>query len=80
MLSPIEKSIHTADHRRLAGRLREIREEAGLSQTAMARAIGSSQSHVAKYEAGERRLDLVQVREVCRAAGVRFSKLAAEFD
>lgn len=76
----MDKSIYTDDHERLCRRLRALREEAGLSQVAVASALGVSQSFVAKYEGGDRRLDLLQLREVCEALGIKLSALAAEFD
>lgn len=76
----LEKSIHTEDYRRLCRRLRELRESAGLTQIELAERLGSSQSYVTKYETGDRRLDLIQLRSVCDALGVRLSKLAREFD
>lgn len=36
-------------------RLREVREQRGLSQTALARRVGVTQQAIAAYEAGERR-------------------------
>lgn len=76
----MDKSIHSDDHRRLSRRLRELRVDAGLSQTEMAALLGVSQPFVSKYELGERRLDLIQLRTVCEALGVKLSKLTAEFD
>ena len=50
--------------------LRSIRTEAGLTQTDVARRLKQPQSFVSKYESGERRLDVLELREVCRAIGV----------
>jgi len=49
--------------------LRQLREEAGLRQTELAGLLGRPQSFVSKYESGERRLDLVELRDICRALG-----------
>jgi len=76
----VEKSIYSADHQRLCRRLRELREQAGLSQVTLAETLGVSQPFVSKYERGDRRLDLIQLRSVCHALGVKLSDLAAEFD
>jgi transcriptional regulator with XRE-family HTH domain len=57
-----------------------LRERAGLSQVALAELLGVSQSFVTKYEVGQRRLDLFQLRQVCDVLGVKLSTLAAEFD
>ena len=44
--------------------LRDIRREAGLSQQQLAARLGVSQSFVSKYEAGERRLDVLELRHI----------------
>jgi len=55
---------------RLQALLREVRSEAGLTQTDLARRLGQPQSFVSKYESGERRLDILELRQVCQAIGV----------
>ncbi len=47
--------------------LRDVRERAGLRQVDLAEKIGRPQSFISEYEAGQRRLDLVELREVCLA-------------
>jgi len=46
------------------------RREAALTQTELAKRLGKPQSYVAKYEGGERRLDVVEFLAVCRALDV----------
>jgi transcriptional regulator with XRE-family HTH domain len=48
------------------GKLKEARWEAGLSQVAVARALGRPQSFVSKCESGERRVDVVELQELAR--------------
>ena len=65
----------------MRGLLRTIREEAGLTQAELAdRLPGKMQSYVSKYERGERKLDLVEVDEVCRACGLDLSAFARRYD
>ncbi len=47
--------------------LRKSREDAGLSQRAVAARLGVSPSWVAKVELGERRLDVVEFVRLTRA-------------
>jgi transcriptional regulator with XRE-family HTH domain len=78
MASPINKNPHDPARERLRRLLRDLRERADLRQVDVATKLGKPQSFVAKYEAGERRLDLVDTHEVCRALGislVEFSRL-----
>jgi transcriptional regulator with XRE-family HTH domain len=48
----------------------EAREKAGLTQVELARRLNRPQSFVAKYEGGERRLDIVELLWVTRALKV----------
>jgi transcriptional regulator with XRE-family HTH domain len=65
---PISQS--TTPHERLLSLLRLVRTEAGLTQTEVAQRLKQPQSFVSKYESGERRLDILELREVCQAIGV----------
>ena len=47
-----------------------MRAEAGLTQTEIAQRLGQPQSFVSKYESGERRLDVLELRQVCAVVGV----------
>lgn len=50
--------------------LRQVRLDAGLRQVDLAERLGRSQSFVSKYEAGELRLDIWEVRQICQAVGI----------
>jgi transcriptional regulator with XRE-family HTH domain len=54
--------------------LRKIREEAGLSQTALAEKLGKPQTFVSKSELGERRIDFLETLEFCEACRVPVSQ------
>jgi len=63
----MEKSLYTIQQQRLQNLLRQIRVEAGLRQVDLAERLAEPQSFVSKYEKGERRLDILEVREICLA-------------
>ncbi len=69
-LGPVEKSIYSAEYQRLCAVLRELRQEAGLTQVQVAAALDVPQSFVSKYESGERRLDVIELGHVAAALGV----------
>jgi DNA-binding XRE family transcriptional regulator len=69
-LAVVEKSIYSAEYQRLCALLRELRLEAGLTQVQVAERLEVPQSFVSKYESGERRLDVIELRHVARAIGV----------
>jgi transcriptional regulator with XRE-family HTH domain len=64
----------------MLAQLRATRENAGLTQYDLARLLGRSQSYVGKCELGERRLDLVQLRDFCRAMNVPFLSFVQQFE
>ena len=49
--------------------LRELRLAAGLTQIQVAARLDVPQSFVSKYEAGERRLDVIELHYVAEALG-----------
>jgi transcriptional regulator with XRE-family HTH domain len=76
----VDKSIYGAEHRLLTDLLRTVREEAGLRQVDVAERLGWPQSAVSKYETGERRLDLVELKQVCEAVGVSLGEMVRRFE
>ena len=66
-----KKALSSARERKLLqGLLRTMRIEAGLRQTDMASRLRQPQSFISKYESGERRLDILQLRAVSAALGM----------
>jgi transcriptional regulator with XRE-family HTH domain len=69
--------------RRRAGRLvlrqmlREMRKEAGLQQVALAERLGRPQSFVSDVEKGQRRVDILELMEICEACGVGLADFAS---
>jgi transcriptional regulator with XRE-family HTH domain len=66
----MDKSIHSHEYAAALKLLREIRENAGISQIELAAKIGETQTFVSKCERGERRVDLIELRTFCTALGV----------
>jgi len=60
--------------------LRESRLAASLNQADVATRLGRPQSFVSKYESGERRLDLVELQEVCVALDMKLSDLVRLYE
>ena len=74
------KSTHTSQHAHLQSLLRQVRIEAGLRQVELADRLGLPQSFVSKYEAGQRRLDLVELSAVCAAIGISLETFVRRFE
>ena len=67
------RSTHSPAYQRLLGRLRQARQDAGLTQAEVGRQIGARQAFVSKVESGERRIDPV---ELARFAAIYGKPLA----
>lgn len=76
----MDKAIYGAGQERLRLMLREAREQAGLRQSDVAAVLAVPQSFVSKYESGERRLDLIELQQVCAALGLSLATFVARFE
>ncbi|WP_173979557.1 helix-turn-helix domain-containing protein [Magnetospirillum sp. UT-4] len=63
------KPIYSERHQRLLALLVAARKSSGLTQAQVAAKLGRPQSYVAKYERGERRLDVLEYLDVAEAVG-----------
>ena len=59
-----------ADRERFRSLLKQIRLETGLTQADLAVRLGQPQSFVSKFESGERRIDVLELRQICVAMGI----------
>ncbi len=68
----MEKSLYTDEYQVFLKQLRLARKVANLTQEDMANRLQQTQSFVSKCERGERRLDVIELRQFCRAMGIPF--------
>jgi transcriptional regulator with XRE-family HTH domain len=64
----------------LLGLLRQVRLDAKLRQVDLAKRLGQPQSFVSKYESGERRLDILELRSLCKAVGITLEQFVAKLE
>ncbi len=64
------KSLYTREQQTLRDLLKNLRRQSNLTQEAVAARLQMPQSFVSKYESGERRLDVLELRQVCTVLGV----------
>lgn len=76
----MKKTVHTTAHLVLRESLIKARKKAGLTQQALADRLGKPQSFVAKYEGGERRLDVVEFTRVTAELGVKAATLIRQLE
>jgi transcriptional regulator with XRE-family HTH domain len=73
-------ALHTRRYRKFCQRLVEARKSARMTQAQLADALKKPQSYVAKCEAAQRRLDIVEFLDWARAIGVEPTKFIAGLD
>lgn len=76
----MNKTIYSSDNTKLKALLRQVREEAGLKQVELAERLEMRQAWVSSYERGERRLDVLELRQVLAALGLDFVDFMARLD
>jgi transcriptional regulator with XRE-family HTH domain len=76
----MEKSIFSKSYKIFLGRLRAARQNAKLSEAAVAIRLRKTQSFVSKCERGERRIDVIELRSFCKAIGISFVDFIRSLD
>jgi transcriptional regulator with XRE-family HTH domain len=74
----MRKTQHTREYRRLTAALRRARQAAGLTQAEAAARLGAYANYVSKCESGERRVDVIELADFCRAYRCDLIDLLAE--
>ena len=64
----------------VAFNLAELRRHRQLTQVELAERLNEPQSFVSKYESGERRLDVLELREVCAALGISLTDFVGRLE
>jgi len=62
----MKKTIYSKEHKNLVGKLKKAREESGLDQNKVAKKLGTTQSYISKLESGQRKIDVVQLKELAK--------------
>jgi transcriptional regulator with XRE-family HTH domain len=60
--------------------LRKFRQDKGIRQVELAEKLGLPQSFVSKYESGDRRLDVLELRQVCDVIGISLQEFIQELE
>lgn len=74
------KTIYRREHAVLLSLLKKYRNEAGLTQVQCSNALGRPQSFMSDIESGTRRMDIVQLRDLCRVFGITLTGLVIELE
>ena len=76
----VKKTLNKKEHRILLEQLYRLRMSSGLRQADLAEKLGVPQSFISKIESGERRTDLIELREICVALGSNLREFINEFE
>ncbi|MFJ2320013.1 helix-turn-helix domain-containing protein [Pseudomonas sp. NPDC087817] len=74
------KTIYRREHAVLLSLLKKYRKAAGLTQVQCSKALNRPQSFMSDVEGGTRRLDIVQLRDLCEVLGLSLPELITEFE
>jgi transcriptional regulator with XRE-family HTH domain len=75
----MQKSLKSSEYSRLIAMLVAVRHAANIRQQVLAKKLGRPQSFIAKYEGGERRIDLIEFIAIAEALGADPIKLFRDF-
>jgi len=70
-------SLRTPEYEFLRGLLVEARENSKHTQSEISKRLGRPQSFVAKYEGGERRIDVIEFIKICAALEIDPARVIA---
>lgn len=76
----MKRSNKEIQREKLLGLLKRIRQDKGIRQVDLARKLGVPQSFISKYESGDRRLDILELRQVCDAVGISLEEFIRELE
>ena len=72
------KTIHNEAYRKSIALLKAKRLEQGITQDQLAEKMQVGQALISKIETCERRLDIIELREICKSIGISFSEFTQE--
>jgi len=62
-------TIQTKEHKHMIEQLKAARDESGYDQETVAEKLGKTQSYISKIESGQRRVDVVQLKQFAEVYG-----------
>lgn len=76
----MDKSLNTKKYKIFLKTLFRLRIGSGLRQIDLANSINEHQSFISKIESGERRIDLIELKEIVEALGSNLNDFIIEFE
>ncbi len=76
----VKKTLNKKEYKILLEQLYRLRLSSGLRQSDLADKIKTPQSFISKIESDERKIDLIELREICIALGSNLKEFINEFE
>lgn len=76
----VKKTLNKREYKILLEQLYRLRLGSGLRQSDLAAKLLVPQSFISKIESGERRIDLIELREICIALDSNLKEFINEFE
>ena len=74
------KPIHRGEYEAMRALLRELRVGAHVKQAELSQALGKPQPYISAIETGHRRVDLIEIRDICKVLGIALPDFVAAFE
>lgn len=68
-------SLHRSDYKALIAELVKARKAVGMTQEELAARLKKPQSYVSKYEKCERRLDVIELIDICKILQIGYNDI-----
>ena len=69
------KTIYSKEYKAFLRKLKKARKKTGLTQVEIAKKLGKPQSFISKIESGERRLDVIELKQISKLYKTRINDI-----
>jgi transcriptional regulator with XRE-family HTH domain len=74
------QSLHSPEYETFLEVLKKARKNAGVTQVELAKRLRQTQAFVSKSERGERRVDLIEMRLICKALKIDLKRFVNDLE